>query len=121
MCSELGHERVSVNQVVSNPERLSRTAERVVEDFCWIQWDGHTQRIYYLTRQGGLDHKCLPQDKFLLRCVQFHLSHHWETAVSRFSVFGLYYFCHRLIKAPFYALQLELPLELPPNPFRTVK
>ncbi|XP_003972953.2 gamma-secretase-activating protein isoform X2 [Takifugu rubripes] len=82
--------------VVSNPERLSRTAERVVEDFCWIQWDGHTQRIYYLTRQGGSEHRCLPQDKFLLRCVQFHLSHHWETA-------------------------LELPLELPPNPFRTVK
>ncbi|TNM91285.1 hypothetical protein fugu_019665 [Takifugu bimaculatus] len=46
--------------VVSNPERLSRTAERVVEDFCWIQWDGHTQRIYYLTRQGGLEHRCPP-------------------------------------------------------------
>lgn len=85
---------------MSNPDRLSRTVERVVEDFCWIQWDGHTQRIYYLTCaaphaqasawHGGLDsrsdHKRLTQDRFLLRCVQFHLHQHWETVVSQFSV-----------------------------------
>ncbi|XP_047431921.1 gamma-secretase-activating protein isoform X2 [Mugil cephalus] len=72
--------------VMANPERLSRTAERIVEDFCWVQWDGHTQRFYYLT------HK----EKFLLRCVQFYPNHHCET-------------------------MLELQLELPANPFRTVK
>lgn len=87
---------------MSNPDHLSRMVERVVEDFCWIQWDGCTQRIYYLTRaaphaqastwHGGFDsrsdracdHKRLLQDKFLLRCVQFHLHHHWETVVSQF-------------------------------------
>ncbi|XP_008399195.1 gamma-secretase-activating protein isoform X2 [Poecilia reticulata] len=48
--------------VISNPERMSRTAERIVEDFCWAQWDGHTQRLYCLTRK----------DKFVLRCIQFY-------------------------------------------------
>nr|XP_046235160.1 gamma-secretase-activating protein isoform X2 [Scatophagus argus] len=77
--------------VMANPERLSKTAERVVEDFCWIQWDGHTQRLYYLTNNAAQT-----QDKFVMRCVQFYLSHNCETV-------------------------LELPLELPANPFRTVK
>lgn len=36
---------------MANPERLSKTAERIVEDFCWVQWDGHTQRLYYLTHK----------------------------------------------------------------------
>lgn len=36
--------------MLANPERLSKTAERVAEDFCWVQWDVHTQRLYYLTR-----------------------------------------------------------------------
>ncbi|XP_077450328.1 gamma-secretase-activating protein isoform X1 [Stigmatopora argus] len=48
--------------VLANPDRLSKTAERVVEDFCWVQWDVHTQRLYYLTRTG----------KFVLRCLQFY-------------------------------------------------
>ncbi|XP_026219496.1 gamma-secretase-activating protein [Anabas testudineus] len=72
--------------VMANPERLPKTAERIVEDFTWVQWDGHTQRLYYLT------HK----DKFFLRCVQFYPNHNCDTV-------------------------LELPLELPANPFRTVK
>ncbi|XP_068616166.1 gamma-secretase-activating protein-like, partial [Brachionichthys hirsutus] len=72
--------------VMASPERLCATAQRVVEDFCWIQWDGATQRLYYLTIN----------DKVLLRCVQFYLKHNSETA-------------------------LELPLELPANPFPTVK
>ncbi|KAM9846151.1 gamma-secretase-activating protein [Aulostomus maculatus] len=58
--------------VMSNPERLSRTAERIVEDFCWTQWDGHTQRLYYLTHT----------DKFLLRCVQFYPKHNCETVLE---------------------------------------
>lgn len=40
-----------VNQVMANPERLPKTAERIVEDFSWVQWDGHTQRLYYLTHK----------------------------------------------------------------------
>ncbi|XP_040009456.1 gamma-secretase-activating protein isoform X2 [Xiphias gladius] len=72
--------------VMANPERLAKTAERIVEDLSWVQWDGHTQRLYYLT------HK----DKFLLRCLQFYPNHNCETV-------------------------MELPLELPANPFRTVK
>ncbi|KAK2858925.1 hypothetical protein Q5P01_003545 [Channa striata] len=72
--------------VMANPERLPKLVERIVEDFSWVQWDGHTQRLYYLT------HK----DKFLLRCLQFYSNHNFETV-------------------------LELPLELPANPFRTVK
>ncbi|KAM3858981.1 gamma-secretase-activating protein-like [Diretmus argenteus] len=72
--------------VMVNPERLSKAAERIVEDFSWIQWDTHTQRLYYLTHR----------DKSLLRCVQFYPNHNCETV-------------------------LELPLELPANPFTTVK
>ncbi|XP_035003688.1 gamma-secretase-activating protein isoform X2 [Hippoglossus stenolepis] len=72
--------------VMANPDRLVKTAERIVEDLLWVQWDGHTQRLYYLT------HK----DKFLLRCVQFYPNHNCETV-------------------------MELPLELPANPFPTVK
>ncbi|XP_035536725.1 gamma-secretase-activating protein [Morone saxatilis] len=77
--------------VMANPERLSKTAERIVEDFCWLQWDGHTQRLYYLTHNATHT-----QDKFLMRCVQFYLNHNCE-------------------------IVLELPLELPANPFHTVK
>ncbi|CAN9508234.1 unnamed protein product [Ophioblennius macclurei] len=58
--------------VMANPDRLSKTAERIVEDLCWVQWDGHTQRLYYIT------HK----DKFLLRCVQFHPAHNCETVLE---------------------------------------
>nr|XP_020455316.1 gamma-secretase-activating protein isoform X2 [Monopterus albus] len=72
--------------VMAHPERLPRTAERIVEDFSWVQWDRDTQRLYYLT------HK----DKFLLRCVQFYPNHNYDTV-------------------------FELSLELPANPFYTVK
>ncbi|XP_026182155.1 gamma-secretase-activating protein isoform X2 [Mastacembelus armatus] len=72
--------------VMMNPERLSKTVERIVEDLIWVQWDEHTQRLYYLT------HK----DKFLLRCLQFYTNHNYDTV-------------------------FELPLELPANPFCTVK
>ncbi|XP_056133492.1 gamma-secretase-activating protein [Lampris incognitus] len=58
--------------VMVNPERLSKLAERVAEDFSWVQWDAHTQRLYYLT------HK----DKPLLRCVQFFPSHNCETVLE---------------------------------------
>ncbi|XP_077356204.1 gamma-secretase-activating protein isoform X2 [Festucalex cinctus] len=58
--------------VLANPERLSKTAERVADDFCWVQWDVHTQRLYYLTQA----------DKFLLRCVQFYDNHNWETVME---------------------------------------
>ncbi|XP_076009263.1 gamma-secretase-activating protein isoform X2 [Genypterus blacodes] len=57
--------------VMMNPERLSKVAERIVEDFRWIQWDGHTQRLYYLT------HK----DRFVLQCVQFFQNHSCETVL----------------------------------------
>lgn len=77
--------------VMANPERLSKTAERIVEDFCWVQWDRHTQRIYYLTHSATHI-----QEKFLLRCVQFYANHNCE-------------------------IVLELPLKLPANLFRTVK
>nr|XP_023009084.1 gamma-secretase-activating protein isoform X1 [Maylandia zebra] len=55
--------------VIMNPECLSKTAERIVEDFCWVQWDRHTQRLYYLTFK----------EKFLLRSVQFYPSYNCET------------------------------------------
>lgn len=93
---------ICVNQVMANPERLSRTAERVVEEFCWVQWDRHTQRLYYLTHTaahaqvgivftpGGLEGTeghvtkthVFSQAKFVLRCVQFYLSQMCETTVS---------------------------------------
>ncbi|KAF7229102.1 gamma-secretase-activating protein isoform X1 [Nothobranchius furzeri] len=72
--------------VMANPDRLSKIAERIADDFSWVQWDGHTQRLYYLTLK----------EKFLLRCIQFYLTHTWETV-------------------------LELTLELPVNSFHTVK
>ncbi|XP_056280652.1 gamma-secretase-activating protein isoform X2 [Pseudoliparis swirei] len=77
--------------VMANPERLSKTAVRIVEDFCWAQWDGHTQRVYYVTH--GLTHT---QDKFLMRCVQFYPNRNCETV-------------------------LELPLDLPADFLHTVK
>lgn len=46
-----------VMQVIANPERLARTVERIVEDFSWVQWDGHTQRLYYLTHKVTHPHK----------------------------------------------------------------
>nr|XP_061817418.1 gamma-secretase-activating protein-like isoform X3 [Nerophis lumbriciformis] len=55
--------------LMANPERLSKTAERLAEDLCWVQWDVHTQRLYYLTHL----------DKFLLRCVQFYDNRNCET------------------------------------------
>ncbi|XP_054910785.1 gamma-secretase-activating protein [Poeciliopsis prolifica] len=55
--------------VISNPEHLSRTAERIIEDFCWAQWDGHTQRLYCLTRK----------DRFVLRCIQFYPNQSCDT------------------------------------------
>ncbi|XP_041833881.1 gamma-secretase-activating protein isoform X2 [Melanotaenia boesemani] len=58
--------------VMANPERLSKTAERIVEDFCWVQWDGHMQRLYYLTLK----------EKFLLQCVQFFPNHNCETVLE---------------------------------------
>lgn len=58
--------------VMANPERLSKTAERIIEDLSWIQWDGFTQRLYYLTHKG----------KFLLRCVQFYSNHNRETVLK---------------------------------------
>ncbi|KAK7913611.1 hypothetical protein WMY93_013822 [Mugilogobius chulae] len=58
--------------VMAYPERLTRTAERIVEDLCWVQWDGHTQRLYYVTLKG----------KYLLRCVQFYSSHYCETVLE---------------------------------------
>ncbi|XP_054655967.1 gamma-secretase-activating protein isoform X3 [Dunckerocampus dactyliophorus] len=58
--------------LMANPECLSKTAERLAEDFCWVQWDVHTQRLYYLTHM----------DKFLLRCVQFYDDHNCETVLE---------------------------------------
>nr|XP_057934601.1 gamma-secretase-activating protein isoform X2 [Doryrhamphus excisus] len=58
--------------LMANPERLSKTAERLAEDFCWVQWDVHTQRLYYVTHM----------DKFLLRCVQFYDNHNCETVLE---------------------------------------
>ncbi|KAG7240739.1 hypothetical protein INR49_026628, partial [Caranx melampygus] len=72
--------------MMANPERLSKTVERIVEDFIWVQWDGHMQRLYCL----------MHKDKFLLRCVQFYSNHNCETT-------------------------MELPIELPANPFPLVK
>ncbi|KAM9328175.1 gamma-secretase-activating protein isoform 2-T2 [Pholidichthys leucotaenia] len=54
--------------VMANSERLLKTVERIVEDFCWVQWDGHTQRLYFLT----IKEKCL------LQCVQFYQSSYCE-------------------------------------------
>lgn len=106
---------VCVNQVMANPERLSKTAERVVEDFCWVQWDRHTQRLYYLTHNAAhaqarttvvsmiyvkaqesflmtgtedtfSKQMSFWQDKFVLRCVQFYLNQICDTVVSPVSV-----------------------------------
>ncbi|XP_037318212.2 gamma-secretase-activating protein isoform X1 [Pungitius pungitius] len=83
--------------VMANPERLSKTTERIVEDFCWAQWDGHTQRLYYVARHLTHTQACATAlDKFLMRCVQFYPNHNCETV-------------------------LELPLELPATFFPTVK
>lgn len=163
-CNEYGC--VRVNQVMVNPERLSKTAERVVEDFCWVQWDRHTQRLYYLTHNAAhaqarttvacmiyvkaqksflmtgtedtlSKQMCFWQDKFVLRCVQFYLNQMCDTVVSPVSVTiisTLSAFCSRcrdrratwsshsiLSFIKLSSPQLELPLELPSNPFRTVR
>nr|XP_043878765.1 gamma-secretase-activating protein isoform X1 [Solea senegalensis] len=58
--------------VMANPERLAKTVERIVEDLSWVQWDGHTQRLYFLTRK----------DKFIMRCIQFYSQHSCETVME---------------------------------------
>ncbi|PWA26125.1 hypothetical protein CCH79_00015195 [Gambusia affinis] len=72
--------------VISNPERLSRTAERLLEDFCWAQWDGHTQRLYCLTRKVAHT-KIHPSSlslmwSFVLRCIQFYPNQSCDTVVG---------------------------------------
>lgn len=77
------------------------------------------------------------QDKFVLRCVQFYLNQICDTVVSPLSVISvstLSVFCsrrrdHRATWSSRWILsfiklsppQLELPLELPSNPFRAVR
>ncbi|XP_062374275.1 gamma-secretase-activating protein isoform X2 [Sardina pilchardus] len=53
--------------VMLNPDRLAK--DRVVEEFSWIQWDSHNQRLYYITSK----------EKHMLKCVQFHSQRNCET------------------------------------------
>ncbi|XP_051543843.1 gamma-secretase-activating protein isoform X1 [Myxocyprinus asiaticus] len=53
--------------VMLNPARLGR--DRVAEEFCWVQWDSDTQRLYYLTAR----------EKHTLKCVQFFADRNFET------------------------------------------
>ncbi|CAL8318561.1 unnamed protein product [Lota lota] len=57
--------------VMLNPEQLSKLTERIAEDVSWVQWDRHSQRLYYLT------HK----DK-TLRCFQFYPNHNCEIVLE---------------------------------------
>ncbi|KAM9824651.1 gamma-secretase-activating protein [Neosynchiropus ocellatus] len=59
--------------VILNPERLSRTAERLVEDANCFQWDRSSQRLFYVKFQDG---------STLLHCVQFHLDRRCETVLQ---------------------------------------
>ncbi|XP_048124270.1 gamma-secretase-activating protein isoform X1 [Alosa alosa] len=53
--------------VMLNPDRLAK--DRVVEEFSWIQWDSHDQRLYYIT--------C--KERHMLKCVQFYSQRNCET------------------------------------------
>ncbi|XP_051974238.1 gamma-secretase-activating protein-like [Xyrauchen texanus] len=53
--------------VMLNSARLGR--DRVAEEFCWVQWDSDTQRLYYLTAR----------EKHTLKCVQFFADRNFET------------------------------------------
>ncbi|CAL8242207.1 unnamed protein product [Merluccius merluccius] len=57
--------------VMLNPERLSKLAERIVEDVSWVQWDRHSQRLYYLTHR----------DK-TLQCFQFYPNQNCEIVLE---------------------------------------
>ncbi|XP_060770256.1 gamma-secretase-activating protein [Neoarius graeffei] len=70
--------------VMQNTEQL--TKDRVTDEFCWVQWDSDTQRLFYLTSR----------EKYVLKCVQFFPDHNFETL-------------------------FELPLDLPSNPFTSVR
>lgn len=65
------YECVCVNQVMAHPDRLSKTAERVVEDFCWVQWDGRTQRLYYLTHSVTHTQACTTRLVRSAHCFTF--------------------------------------------------
>ncbi|MCJ8736267.1 hypothetical protein PDJAM_G00257090 [Pangasius djambal] len=70
--------------VMQNTEHLVK--DRVTDEFCWVQWDSDTQRLFFLTSR----------EKYVLKCVQFFPDHNFETL-------------------------FELPLELPSNPFTSVR
>ncbi|KAF4080960.1 hypothetical protein AMELA_G00155280 [Ameiurus melas] len=70
--------------VIQNTERLGK--DRVTDEFCWVQWDSDTQRLFFLSSR----------EKYVLKCVQFFPDHNFETL-------------------------FELPLELPSNPFTSVR
>ncbi|XP_053719465.1 gamma-secretase-activating protein isoform X1 [Synchiropus splendidus] len=59
--------------VMLNPERLSRTAEQLVEDASCFQWDQNSQRLFYIKLQDG---------SMLLHCVQFYPDRRCETVLQ---------------------------------------
>lgn len=67
-----------------------------------------------------------PQDKFLLRCVQFYLNRNCETVVSPngtefTSVWFKFESATHSTFDPLTVQQLEVPLELPAEPFGSVR
>ncbi|XP_030635943.1 gamma-secretase-activating protein [Chanos chanos] len=53
--------------VMLNPEKLAK--DRVVEDCTWVQWDAHSQRLFYITTR----------EKHVLKCAQFFPDRNCET------------------------------------------
>ncbi|XP_053332386.1 gamma-secretase-activating protein isoform X1 [Clarias gariepinus] len=43
--------------------------DRVTDEFCWVQWDSDTQRLFFLTSR----------EKYVLKCVQFYSDDSFET------------------------------------------
>ncbi|XP_048863306.1 gamma-secretase-activating protein isoform X2 [Brienomyrus brachyistius] len=53
--------------VIQNPERLAK--DRIAEELSWVQWDGETQRLFYITSR----------ERPIVKCLQFYPDCNCET------------------------------------------
>lgn len=86
--------------VICNPERMAK--DRVAEDFSWVQWDTHTQRLFYLTQR----------DKTVLKCAQFYSNHNCETVFElALDLPSNPFTCMRFVNLGFDHYQEEKPVQ----------
>ncbi|XP_018585300.2 gamma-secretase-activating protein isoform X2 [Scleropages formosus] len=56
--------------VIQNPDRLAK--DRVAEEISWVQWDGDTQRLFFVTSK----------ERPVMKCMQFYPDCHCDTVLE---------------------------------------